>query len=213
MSIINCSYHINLFFDNSIYHFNEVKRKAFFLDRDGVLIQEKHFISDPKDVCLEKGVLEFFHHLYELKIPIVIITNQSGISRGFFNWQDYEEITEKMINLLGKRNPIIGIFANGLGPDSSYLGWRKPSPEMINVAANMLNIDLDNSFLIGDRLSDVEAGFNAGIRNLIHLETGYGIKERKMVLKFKEEKSNLNIAEKYNYFFCKNLDSYKEFFK
>ena len=213
MSITNSSYHVNLFFDNPIYPSRRGKRKAFFLDRDGVLIEEKHFISDPKDVYLEKGVLEFFHHLYELKIPIVIITNQSGISRGFFNWQDYEKITERMISLLGEKNPVIGIFANGLGPDSLFRGWRKPSPEMLNVAANMLDLDLDNSFLIGDRLSDVEAGFNAGIKNLIHLETGHGIKEREFVLKFKEKKTNLNKSKKYNYFFCENLNSYREFFK
>ena len=213
MSTINCSYHINLFFDNPFYISKKIKRKAFFLDRDGVLIEEKHFISDPKDVHLEKGVLEFFHHLYELKIPIVIITNQSGISRGFFNWQDYEKITKRMIYLLGEKNPIIAIFANGLGPDSSFRGWRKPSPEMINVAANMFDIDLGNSFLIGDRLSDVEAGFNAGIKNLIHLETGHGVKEREMVLKFKEKKANLDENKKYNYFFCENLDSYREFLK
>ena len=84
---------------------------------------------------------------------------------------------------------------------------------MLNVAANMLDLDLDNSFLIGDRLSDVEAGFNAGIKNLIHLETGHGIKERELVLKFKEKKTNLNKSKKYNYFFCENLNSYREFFK
>ena len=213
MSNINYSYHINLFFDNPFYPSKKTKRKAFFLDRDGVLIKEKHFISDPKDVYLEKGVLKFFHHLYELKIPIVIVTNQSGISRGFFNWDDYEKITKRMIYLVGEKNPIIAIFANGLGPDSSFKGWRKPSPEMINVASNMLDIDLGNSFLIGDRLSDVEAGFNAGIKNLIHLKTGHGVKEREMVLKFKEKKTNLDKSKKYNYFFCENLDSYSEFLK
>ena len=213
MVITNYSYHINLFFDNPIYPSGKESRKVFFLDREGVLIEEKHFISDPKDVYLEKGVLEFFHHLYELKIPIVVITNQSGIARGLFNWHEYEKITEKIITLLGEKNPIIGIFANGIGPDTSVLGWRKPSPEMLNVAANMLNIDLVNSFLIGDRLSDVECGFNAGIKNLIHIETGHGMREREMVLKFKEEKSYLDLSKKYNYFFCKNLNAYREFFK
>ena len=144
---------------------------------------------------------------------MVIITNQSGISRGFFNWHDYEKITSRIIDLIGKKNPIIGIFANGLGPNSPVPGWRKPSPEMINYAANMLKIDLHNSFLIGDRLSDVEAGFNAGIRNLIHLETGHGIKEREMVLKFKEKKSSPNPNQMYSYFFCKNLNFYREFLK
>ena len=97
MSLTNCSYHINLFFENPIFTSKKSKRKAFFLDRDGVLIEEKHFISNPKDVFLEKGVLEFLNFLYELRIPIIVITNQSGIARGFFNWQDYEKITERMI--------------------------------------------------------------------------------------------------------------------
>ena len=77
-------------------------------------------------------------------------------------------------------------FANGLGPDSLFRGWRKPSPNV--KCTNMLDLDLDNSFLIGDRLSDVEAGFNAGIKNLIHLETGHGIKERSLFSNLKKKK-------------------------
>ena len=89
-------------------------RPAIFLDRDGLIIKDCNYISEPKDVILEIGVKKFFREANSLKIPIIIVTNQSGISRGIFDWDSYGLITEKMMEYIGPNNSIIGIYANGL---------------------------------------------------------------------------------------------------
>ena len=75
--IRNYSNHVNLFFQNPLYSSDKKERIGFFLDRDGVLIKDKHFISNPDDVSLEGGVVEILNYLYSLKIPVIIISNQS----------------------------------------------------------------------------------------------------------------------------------------
>ena len=83
----------------------------------------------------------------------IVITNQSGIFRGYFNWTDYENVTMKMIDLIGTPSSIKAIYANGSAPNSvlSTDSWRKPSPNMILNAAFEFNVDIENSILIGDR--------------------------------------------------------------
>ena len=119
-----------------------------------------------------------------LQLPIVIITNQSGIARKITKWDDYFRITEKMLDLINSHNTLIAIYANGLCVDSPNYSWRKPSPEMILNAANFLKLDLSRSLLVGDRLSDLTSGLNAGLLNLFHVSTGHGKAEREEVQKF-----------------------------
>ena len=187
---------VHLFYENKLFSNGKRKlRPAIFADRDGVLIKDKNYISNSEDVELEKGALNFLKSAFKLEIPIVIVTNQSGISRGFFSWNDYVKITEKMLQEIGEENPIIAIFANGLSPNCAIHSWRKPSPEMINTASYLLNIDKRNSILIGDRQSDIESGINAKISNLIHLQTGHGLKERDKVISLVDPH---NLMEKKN---------------
>ncbi len=211
----NYSNHVNLFFDNPLYFSKKEKRIAFFLDRDGVLIKERHFISNPNDVVLEKGVLNLLSFLYLLEIPVILITNQSGISRKLLTWNAFEEINERIFRLIGKQNPIVGIFANGLLPNTSTESWRKPNPHMIKIASNIFKIDLNNSYLIGDRLSDLIAGFNSGINNLIHVRTGHGYKEINEVKRFFDNKilSEKELKKNPNIILCENLITFREYFE
>ena len=213
--IRNYSNHVNLFFQNPLYFSEKKGRIGFFMDRDGVLIKDKHFISNPEDVFLEDGIIGLLNYLYFLKIPVIIITNQSGISRRLLTWNEFEEVNERMLNLIGEKNPIVGIFANGLLPNSSIETWRKPSPQMIKIATTIFNIDLQNSFLIGDRLTDLKAGLNAGIKNLIHVRTGHGEKEIKEVKKFFDnnscsEKNTRKVSKVSCY---ENLSNYMDIFE
>ncbi len=113
-----------------------------------------------------------------------MVTNQSGISRGFYSWQQYEMVTEKMVNELAKIDALpTAIYANGYGPSDGEKSWRKPNPGMLFEASKDLGINLRESTIIGDRLSDLEAGANAGITKLVHVLTGHGIKERAQVEK------------------------------
>ena len=188
------------------------KRSGLFLDRDGVIIKDIHYIKDPKNVILEKGALKLIKHANKLGWLIIIITNQSGISRGYFGWEEYYLVTKKIISLLGTPNPISAIYANGLGPDASLDSWRKPSPKMINFAAEDLYIDLSKSILIGDRLSDIKSGYNAGVKTLIHTQSGHGKKERLAVIKeFESKVLKLNSSNNPDIFYIRNLDDFPYF--
>ncbi len=161
-------------------------KPAIFLDRDGVIIEDKHYISDPYDVKLEKGFKNFLSEVNNFDLPIIVITNQSGISRGILTWDDYDKVTKRMIDLIEGPSPIAAIYANSHLKINSK-NWRKPNPYMLYAAAKKLNLDLSRSILIGDRLSDIKAAINARIRIAFHLLTGHGNRERESVLNFKQE--------------------------
>ena len=93
-----------------------------------------------------------------------------------------------MISLFGEPNPLSAIYANSEGPNSKNNHWRKPSPEMILRSARLLNIDISKSLIIGDRLTDIISGINAGIRFLVHTKTGHGEKEDKIMNEFLNSK-------------------------
>lgn len=150
---------------------------CLFLDRDGVIIKDMHYIKDKEDVQLEEGIIELLKKSTTLGWRNVIVTNQSGIIKRKLNWQDYKEINFKMLSLLGKYCDINCIIANSENPNFKNF-WRKPSPEMLLFASRKFKIDFSKSIMIGDRLSDLEAGANAKIKNLIHVLTGHGQKER-----------------------------------
>lgn len=160
---------------------NSLYKPALFLDRDGVVIHDRHYISNPCDVTLIHGISDLILAANKAGFRVVIVTNQSGISRGFFSWNDYERVTERMLELLGSAAQPSAIYANGYGPDSLKSSWRKPNDGMLISAAQDLSLDLRKSLLIGDRLSDMQAGFSARIKAIIHVLTGHGFTERDSV--------------------------------
>ena len=141
---------------------------------------------------------------------IIVVTNQSGISKKLFDWDDYLLVTKKMISLFGEQNPFAGIYANSFENDIFDLNnWRKPSPKMLIEASKDFPIDLKKSIIVGDRISDIEAGARAGLSLAYHTLTGHGQKERKLV------KSKINSEGKFeicNYIIdLKLIDSLKDF--
>ena len=156
-------------------------KPALFLDRDGVVIEDKHHLCDPQLVELCLGAQEMIKTAKSKGYAVVLVTNQSGISRGFFSWDDYNRVTEKMLKLLGVKATPTAIYANGYGPDQSQQTWRKPNPGMLLEAANDFGLNLTQSTMIGDRFSDLKAGANAGLLQLIHVLTGHGRKERPQI--------------------------------
>ncbi len=153
------------------------KKPALFLDRDGVLIEDKNYLSRPEEVQLCPGARALLEIAFAREWPVVVITNQSGISRGYFDWETYDHVTDHLLELLGSSAPLSAIYANGHGPDAAPTSWRKPSPAMLQAAAAELQLDLTRSLLIGDRLSDLEAGAQAGLSWLAHVQTGHGQRE------------------------------------
>jgi D-glycero-D-manno-heptose 1,7-bisphosphate phosphatase len=174
-----------------IFHKQDISSGCLFLDRDGVIIKDKHYIKDPFQVELCTGSKEIFELAEKRGIPIIIITNQSGISQKFSTWDDYEKVTMRMLELLEVVNPLVAIYANSQTKykNPSLLDWRKPGIGMIQTAVRDFNVNLGQSLLVGDRLSDIQCGRNAGIGKLIHVKTGHGEEERQSVIDHFEMKS------------------------
>lgn len=165
-------------------------RPCLFLDRDGVLIEDKHHLSDPARVELIRGAKELLEASANAGWPTIIITNQSGISRKLFGWAEYERVTDQMLKLIDINTSLAAIYANGNGPNASKDSWRKPSPAMLREAERELNLDLSNSILVGDRLTDLIAGKSAGLARLCHVNTSSNTEERAAVETWSKKNNN-----------------------
>jgi D-glycero-D-manno-heptose 1,7-bisphosphate phosphatase len=143
-------------------------RKAVFLDRDGTLIHDVGYCADPTQVQLLEGVTELLPKLKGAGFTLVVITNQSGIGRKYFLESDFWKVQEE----LGRKVGADVINATYVCPDppDAVSERRKPRPGMLLEAANDLGIDLKQSYMVGDKISDVEAGIHAGVKGTILLE-------------------------------------------
>jgi D-glycero-D-manno-heptose 1,7-bisphosphate phosphatase len=153
----------------------ENKRKTVFLDRDGVIIVENNFQCDPKSIDFIPGSIQALRSLSPNYITVVI-SNQSGISRGYFSKEDVERFQEALDKMLQNAGVTIAAWyfcPHGPGDGCSC---RKPSPGMIFRAAQELPIDLDGSWMVGDKSSDVAAGKAAGLKTVL-VNTGYAGRE------------------------------------
>src|SRR5438128_9360483 len=142
---------------------------AIFVDRDGTIMEDLDYCSDPKDVKIFPGVPEALRRLKSNGFKLIIITNQSGIGRGLFTVEQYRAVEAEVLRQLGAGL----IDATYCCPDvpGQHSSCRKPAPGMIVEATRQHQIDLTRSFLIGDKEIDVECGRNAGVRT-IRVKTG-----------------------------------------
>jgi D-glycero-D-manno-heptose 1,7-bisphosphate phosphatase len=147
----------------------ETLSPAVFVDRDGTLIEDRDYCSDPRDVKPLPGAAEALRHLKSRGFKIITITNQSGIGRGMFTLQQYRVVEAEVLRQLSP-GLIDEVYfcADVPGQQSSH---RKPAPGMILQAAREHAIDLSRSFMIGDKESDVDCAHNAGVR-AIRVKTG-----------------------------------------
>lgn len=149
-------------------------RKAVFLDRDGVIIEERQYIKDPEQVVLLPGAGSALNLLRKAGFLLVLVTNQSGVGRGYFTVDDVARCNARLQELLaGFGAALDRIYFAPEAPDQPSRG-RKPSPFFLFQARDELGIDLAQSYMIGDKLSDLECGWNAGVRKSILVRTGYG---------------------------------------
>jgi D-glycero-D-manno-heptose 1,7-bisphosphate phosphatase len=145
------------------------KSPAVFVDRDGTIMEDVSYCSDPKQVRIFPGIPEALQRLKSNGFKLIIITNQSGIGRGFFTIEQYRAVEAEMFRQLGDGLIDASYFCPDVpGQRSSY---RKPAPGMILQAAREHRIDLARSFFIGDKEIDAECGRNAGVRT-IRVQTG-----------------------------------------
>jgi len=155
-------------------------KPAFFLDRDGTLNEEVDYLSDPEQLVLIPGAAAALARLNGLGVPVVVVTNQSGIGRGKYGWQDFAAVMNRMRALLAQENAWIdAVYAS---PHHEHaLGEyavadhpeRKPNPGMLLRAAEEHDLNLARSWMVGDKAIDLEAGRRAGCRVAL-VRTGYG---------------------------------------
>jgi D-glycero-D-manno-heptose 1,7-bisphosphate phosphatase len=144
---------------------------AVFFDRDGTLMEEVPYCGDPGKVRVYPGVSSGLRRLKDAGYRIFIITNQSGIGRGLIDEAQYRSVQAELIWRIGEGL----IDASYFCPDSpgTASSRRKPEPGMVFEAAAAFDIDLPNSYMIGDKAADVECGRRAGTKTILVL-TGYG---------------------------------------
>lgn len=155
-----------------------MKVRALILDRDGVINTDKHYLHKIEDFSFIEGIVDALKYFAEKGYVLIIVTNQSGIARGYYTEEDFQRLTEWMLQqFLDQGVYITKVYyspyhaEHGLGKYKKDSFCRKPNPGMILAAQEEFNLDLKNSILVGDNESDIEAGINAGIKTNILLKS------------------------------------------
>ena len=150
--------------------------KAVFLDRDGTLIEDKDYLSQPEEVVIYPGVSRALRRLSDAGFKLVIVTNQSGVGRGYFTLADVENVHRHLLAEFERQGVRFDrIYVAPEAPDQASRG-RKPSPQFLFDARDELGIDLTRSYMVGDKLIDLACGWNGGVKRALLVRTGYGAK-------------------------------------
>ena len=151
-------------------------KRAIFFDRDGTLIAEKNYLSRPAEVELFPGAGAALKRLADAGFLLFVVTNQSGIGRGYFTLVDAERVNEHVAAELARDGVRFEkVYLAPEAPDQPSRG-RKPSPQFLFDAREEFGLDLAASFMVGDKLIDLECGWNAGVKQSLLVRTGYGAK-------------------------------------
>ena len=152
--------------------------KAVFIDRDGTLIRDKNYLSDPDKIEWYPGVFEALRKLARAGFRLVVVTNQSGVARGYFGEETVREVNNRLEEELGREGiELEDIYYCPAHPEAEAekyrqnLHRRKPAPGMLKEACCEHGLSPGESFMVGDKPSDVECGKRAGCRSIL-VETG-----------------------------------------
>jgi len=158
--------------------------KVIFLDRDGVINQEIGYLHKIKDFKFIDGIFEACKHFQSLGYKLIVVTNQSGIARGYYKEEDFHILTKWMIVQFNNQNiDILDVFFCPHGPKSTCK-CRKPQPGMLLEARDKYNITMEDSWLIGDKEGDVNAAKSSGVNNTILVKSGYSVNNMRTKAKF-----------------------------
>ena len=149
-------------------------KRAVFLDRDGTINIEKKYLSKPEQLVLFPGAEAAMKRLQDAGYLLIIVTNQSGIGRGYYTEADMHKVHERLLEMFQPYGlKIEKIYYAPESPEDPSRG-RKPSPAFLHDARDEFGIDLAQSYMIGDKLIDLQCGWNAGVKKSILVRTGYG---------------------------------------
>jgi D-glycero-D-manno-heptose 1,7-bisphosphate phosphatase len=159
-------------------------RPALFLDRDGAVVEDTGYLHNVADIVVIAGAAEVIAAANHRNIPVIMVTNQSGIARGYYGWDEFRSVQEAIVGLLANRGARIdAVYACAHHPQGEGAlvhpdhPARKPNPGMLLQAASALALDLRSSWLIGDKADDIEAAKRAGIAGAVLVATGHGSAE------------------------------------
>ena len=167
-------------------------KPALFLDRDGTLIKDKNYLKSPDQIEFIDSVIPALQRAMKWGWHLIVISNQSGVARGYFDECDVRLVHIALQKMLEhKKIYLSGIYycphyLDGNPPYNIYCNCRKPEPGMLRTAAFEHNIDLDKSVVIGDKLSDVETAHRLKLPGIL-VKSGYGVEELKKADKTKPD--------------------------
>ncbi len=154
---------------------------AVFLDRDGTLIEEKNYLCRPEQLVLYPGAALALKKLRNAGFKLFVVSNQSGVGRGYFSLADVERVHEHLARELARDGARLDkIYIAPEAPDVPSRG-RKPSPQFLFDARDEFDLDLARCYMVGDKLIDLECGWNAGVKGSILVRTGYGAETERNV--------------------------------
>jgi D-glycero-D-manno-heptose 1,7-bisphosphate phosphatase len=173
-------------------------RPALFLDRDGVVVEDTGYLCRASDVVVIPGAIEVVSAANKCAVSVVMVTNQSGIGRGYYGWSEFKSVQDVLIAKLADHDARIdAVYACAHHPDAKGIlahpdhPARKPNPGMLLQAALDLALDLKTSWLVGDKVHDIEAAKRAGLAGALQVATGHGAAERQHAAKL--EASNFEV--------------------
>jgi len=177
-------------------------RPALFLDRDGVIVEDVGYLHRPGDVRLVPGAAEVIAAANRLGVPVITVTNQSGIGRGLYGWAEFAETEARITADLAARGAHLDMVvacpfhADGAPPYRHPAHpCRKPQPGMILRAGARLGLDLARSWIVGDRAADLAAGRAAGLAGGLHVLTGHGQADRQEAQSMAAERFQVRLAD------------------
>jgi D-glycero-D-manno-heptose 1,7-bisphosphate phosphatase len=155
---------------------------GLLLDRDGVLVREVNYLHRRQDVEIAPGAVALLRWAAQVGLPVAVVTNQAGIARGMFGWNEFQAIQDEIAARLAAEGVAVDlVIACPFHPEhtqgwgAAHALWRKPGPGMLKAAAELLNLDLSRSWMVGDNESDIAAAKAAGLAGGVHVLTGHGM--------------------------------------
>ncbi len=153
---------------------DETMSQAVFLDRDGTIIEDKHYLCRVEEVAIYPGAAAALARLQRAGFKLFIVSNQAGVGRGYFTLVEVEKVNGYLLRELGREGVHFEkVYIAPEAPGAPSRG-RKPSPQFLLEARDEFGVDLARSYMIGDKLIDLECGWNAGARKCLLVRTGYG---------------------------------------
>jgi len=175
---------------------------ALFLDRDGVIVEDPGYLSRAADLALIPGAASLIALANREGIPVVEVTNQAGIGRGYYGWNEFREVEEALARALADAGAALDAVMACPYHSEGVPPWahpdhpaRKPRPGMLLAAQRLLQLDLNRSWIVGDKLHDLLAGYHAGLHGGLHVLTGQGASQRQAIADWHPRDFDLRLGE------------------